>query len=172
MKKQQKGGTVDLRNKLTNDMVSSIDKLCNKEGYSPQKTLINKHVEAAIDDYVLDWYEVSLEAMDLMEGGADFVTDEEIDDPELIKEAKRRVIKNMYEERPPGLHEHIAASIIHSMNSDPQETDIQFEDPDSAAQETGSETRDAQDEAIEAHSLAREPESVKAPANKKNKKKS
>ena len=96
-------------------MVSNIEKLCNKEGYNPDKTLINKYVEAAIDDYILDWYEVSLEAMDLMEGGADFVTDEEIDDPELIKEAKRRVVKNMYEERPPGLHEHIAG-INHSFH--------------------------------------------------------
>ncbi len=68
------------------------------------------------------------EAMDLMEGGADFVTDEEIDDPELIAEAKRRVVKNMYEERPPGLHESIMASIIHSMNSNPQEKDIRFDD--------------------------------------------
>ena len=64
--------------------------------------------------------EVSLEAMDLMEGGADFVTDDEIDDPELIMEAKRRVIKHMYEERPPGLHENITASLIHVMNSNPQ----------------------------------------------------
>lgn len=132
MKKQQKGGTSDLRNKLTNDMVSSIEKLCKKEGYKPDKALIVQHVETAIDDYVLDWYEVSLEAMSLMEGGADFVTDEEIDDPELIDEAKRRVIKNMYEERPPGLHESITASIIHSMNSNPQEKDLRFDDdPDS-----------------------------------------
>jgi hypothetical protein len=165
MKKQQKGGTADLRTKLTNDMISDIGKLCNKEGYSPHKTLINKHVEAAIDVYVLDWYEISLEAMDLMEGGADFVTDEEIDDPELIKEAKRRVIKNMYEERPPGLHELITTSIIHAMNSDPQETDIQFEDPDSAAQETN----------VEPHGSpcqAPEPESAKKPVNKQNSKKS
>lgn len=143
MKKRQKGGTADVRNKLTNDMVSSIEKLCKKEGYNPHKTLINKYVETAIDDYIQDWYEVSLEAMDLMEGGADFVTDEEIDDPELISEAKRRVVKNMYEEGPPGLHENIVASIIHSMNSDPQEADIRFNE---------------------------EPDSVKAPANKKNKK--
>jgi hypothetical protein len=140
MKKQQKGGTADLRNKLKNDMVSNIEKLCNKEGYSPHKTLINKYVEAAIDDYILDWYEVSLEAMDLMEGGADFVTDEEIDDPELIIEAKRRVVKNMYEEKPPGLYEHIVTSIIHSINSDPQETDIQFEEPGS---EVSIESREA-----------------------------
>lgn len=132
MKKQQKGGTSDVRNKLTNDMGSNVEKLCKKEGYSPHKTLINKYVETAIDDYIQDWYEVSLEAMALMEGGADFVTDEEIDDPELINEAKRRVVKNMYEERPPGLNDNIAASIIHAMNSDPQETDIRFdEEPDS-----------------------------------------
>jgi len=167
MKKQQKGGTADLRNKLKNDMVSNIEKLCNKEGYSPHKTLINKYVEAAIDDYILDWYEVSLEAMDLMEGGADFVTDEEIDDPELIIEAKRRVVKNMYEEKPPGLYEHIVASIIHSINSDPQETDIQFEEPGS---EVSLESREAGNEALEAQSQVQEPESVKTPANKKNKK--
>ena len=148
-------------------MVSNIEKLCNKEGYSPHKTLINKYVEAAIDDYILDWYEVSLEAMDLMEGGADFVTDEEIDDPELIIEAKRRVVKNMYEEKPPGLYEHIVASIIHSINSDPQETDIQFEEPGS---EVSLESREAGNEALEAQSQVQEPESVKTPANKKNKK--
>jgi hypothetical protein len=169
MKKQQKGGTADLRNKLKNDMVSNIEKLCNKEGYSPHKTLINKYVEAAIDDYILDWYEVSLEAMDLMEGGADFVTDEEIDDPELIIEAKRRVVKNMYEEKPPGLYEHIVASIIHSINSDPQETDIHFEEPGS---EVSLESREAGNKALEAQSQVQEPESVKTPANKKNKKKS
>lgn len=113
-------------------MVSNVEKLCKIEGYKPHKTLINKYVETAIDDYIQDWYEVSLEAMALMEGGADFVTDEEIDDPELINEAKRRVVKNMYEERPPGLNDNIAASIIHAMNSDPQETDIRFdEEPDS-----------------------------------------
>jgi len=128
MKKQQKGGTADLRGKLINDMVSNVVKLCNNDGYTPDKILIKKYVETAVDHYISDWYEVSLEAMDLMEGGADFVTDEEIDDPELIKEAKRRIVKTMYEERPPGLHEHIAASIIHAMNSDPQETDIRFEE--------------------------------------------
>jgi hypothetical protein len=161
MKKQQKGGTVDLRNKLTNDMISNIENLCNKEGYNPHKSLLNKYVEAAIDDYVQDWYEVSLEAMDLMEGGADFVTDDEIDDPELINEAKRRVIKNMYEERPPGLHELIKSSIIHAMNSDPQETDIRFEAPNSVTLERSVENNDSQG-----------PESVVKPVNKKNKKKS
>jgi hypothetical protein len=161
MKKQQKGGTVDLRNKLTNEMISDIENLCNKEGYSPHKSLLNKYVQTAIDDYVSDWYEVSLEAMDLMEGGADFVTDEEIDDPELIKEAKRRVIKNMHEERPPGLHELIKSSIIHAMNSDPREADIRLEEPDSLAPETSVENSDSQ-----------EPESVTKPVNKKSKKKS
>jgi hypothetical protein len=164
MKKQQKGGTADLRNKLTDDMISNIEELCNKEGYNPHKSLLNKYVVAAIDDYVQDWYEVSLEAMDLMEGGADFVTDEEIDDPELISEAKRRVIKNMYEERPPGLHELIKSSIIHALNSDPREADIHFEEPDGMAQETSLEPRDSQCQ-------AQEPESIIKPVNKKNKKK-
>jgi hypothetical protein len=131
MKKQQKGGTADFQDKLINDMVSNVEKLCNNDGYKPDKTLINRYVETTIDNYIEDWYEVSLEAMDLMEGGADFVTDEEVDDPELIKEAKRRIVKTMYEERPPGLQEHIAASIIHAMNSDPQEADIRFEEPTS-----------------------------------------
>jgi hypothetical protein len=157
MRKQQKGGTEDLRNKLTDDMISSIEKLCNGEGYNPHKSLLNKYVEAAVDEYVQDWYEVSLEAMDLMEGGADFVTDDEIDDPELIKEAKLRVIKNMYEERPPGLHELIMASIIHAMNSDPQETDIRFEEPDNMAPEKSANNSDLG-----------EPESVTKPVNKKN----
>ncbi len=129
MKKQQKGGTEDLRNKLTHDMVASIQRLCNDEGYNPDTGLINKYVNEAIDNYIRDWYEISLEAMDLMEGGADFVTDEEIDDPEIIQEVKRRIVKTMFEERPPGLHENIAALIIHSMNSNPGETDIRFEEP-------------------------------------------
>jgi len=111
-------------------MVASILKLCNDEGYNPDKGLINRYVDKAIDDYIRDWYDISLEAMDLMEGGADFVTDEEIDDPEVIKEVKRRIVKTMFEERPQGLHEHIAASIIHSMNSNPEETDIRFEETD------------------------------------------
>jgi hypothetical protein len=131
MKKQQKGGTADLRSKLISNMVSSVEKLCNNDGYKPDKTLINKYVKTAIDHYVGDWYEVSLEAMDLMEGAADFITDEKIDDPELIKEAKRRIVKTIYEERPPGLEEHIAASVIHAMNSDPQEKDIRFDESDS-----------------------------------------
>jgi hypothetical protein len=38
----------------------------------------------------------------------------------------------MYEEKPPGLYEHIVTSIIHSINSDPQETDIQFEESPAA----------------------------------------
>jgi hypothetical protein len=131
MKKQQKGGTADLRSKLINNMVSSVEKLCNNDGYKPDKTLINKYVKTAIDHHVGDWYEVSLEAMDLMEGAADFITDEKLDDPELIKEAKRRIVKAIYEERPPGLEEHIAASVIHAMNSDPQEKDIRFDESDS-----------------------------------------
>jgi hypothetical protein len=142
MKKQQKEGTSDLRNKLTSDMVSKIERLCNNEGYHPERAFINQYVEAAVDNYIRDWYEVSLEAMDLMEGGADFVTDEEIDDPELIKEAKRRVVKNMYEERPPGLHESITASIIHAMNSNPREADLQGDEPDNRPREISSTTEE------------------------------
>lgn len=111
-------------------MVTNIQKLCNKEGYSPDKRLINQHVDMAIDNYIQNWYDISLEAMDFMEGGADFVTDEEIDDPEIIKEVKRRIVKTMLEERPSGLHEHIAASVIHSMNNKPGGTDTRFNKPD------------------------------------------
>ena len=126
MKKQSQGGTADFRDELISDMTAEIERRCVEQGYSPDKDLIVSYVHNAIDNYVEDWYEVSLEAMDMMDGGADFVTDEEIQDPEVVQEAKRRVIKAMYEERPPGLHGTVAASIIHAINSNPKESDISF----------------------------------------------
>ncbi|HEX2965359.1 MAG TPA: hypothetical protein VHO84_06220 [Syntrophorhabdaceae bacterium] len=126
MKKQSKGGTADFRDELISDMTADVARLCAEKGYNPDKAVVISYVQSAIDNYVNDWYEVSLEAMDMMDGGADFTTDEEIEDPDVIQEAKRRVIKAMYEERPPGLHGTVAASIIHAINSNPKESDISF----------------------------------------------
>jgi len=120
--KTQKTGTPDLREKLTNDMVAKVVKICKGQGHTADKALVAKYVNHTIDQYIDDWYEVSLEAMDLMEGEADFVTDEEIDDPEVIKEVKLRIVKNMYEERPDGVYEEIAKSIM-------EDTDSQTEMP-------------------------------------------
>jgi hypothetical protein len=78
----------------------------------------------------------------------------------------------MCEERPPGLHEHIAASIIHAMNSDPQERDIRFQESISASQEMGSGAYGARDEVIAEQCQVLEPESAKEPVTKKTKKKS
>ena len=103
-------------------MVAKVVKICKGQGHTADKALVAKHVNNAIDQYIDDWYEVSLEAMDLMEGGADFVTDEEIDDPEVIKEVKLRIVKNMYEERPEGVYEKIAKSVM-------EDTDSQTEMP-------------------------------------------
>ena len=120
--KTQKTGTPDLREKLTNDIVAKVVKICKRQGHTADKALVTKYVNNTIDQYIDDWYEVSLEAMDLMEGGVDFVTDEEIDDPEVIKEVKLRIVKNMYEERPKGVYEEIAKSVM-------EDTDSQTEMP-------------------------------------------
>ena len=120
--KTQKTGTPDLREKLTNDMMAKVVKICKGQGHTADKARVAKYVNNAIDQYIDDWYEVSLEAMDLMEGGADFVTDEEIDDPEVIKEVKLRIVKNMYEERPDAVYEEIAKSVM-------EDTDGQTEIP-------------------------------------------
>ncbi len=119
--KKQKGDTPDLRDKLTTDMASKVEKLCKEQGHQASKALIKNNVNITIDNYIEDWYEVSLEAIELVDGGADFITDEEINDPEVVKEAKLRVIKSMYEERPPGIHEHIAECVIRDIGSDPHE---------------------------------------------------
>jgi hypothetical protein len=50
----------------------------------------------------------------LKDGEADFVTDEEIDDPELMAEAKLRIIKELYEEPPEDFYQNIAESIMDS----------------------------------------------------------
>ena len=97
-------------------MMAKVVKICKGQGHTADKALVAKYVNNTIDQYIDDWYEVSLEAMDLMEGGVDFVTDEEIDDPEVIKEVKLRIVKNMYEERPDGVYEEIAKSVMEDMN--------------------------------------------------------
>lgn len=115
--KKAKYSTPDLREKLVKDMISKVETICEARDCHPDNSLLRDYVNRAVDQYIDDWYEVSLEAIDLMEGGADFVTDDEIDDPEVIGEAKRRVIKAMYEDRPPDTHERIALSIIENIGN-------------------------------------------------------
>jgi phosphosulfolactate synthase (CoM biosynthesis protein A) len=112
MKKKQKGGTPDLRDKLVSEVVKKVMALLKAKGYEPDKTVVERTANDAIDDFIAQWYEVSLEAIELKDGEADFVTDDEIDDPELIKEAKRRVIKELYEEPPEDFFETIVQSAI------------------------------------------------------------
>lgn len=120
-------------------MVAKVVIICKGQGFTVGKTLVIRHVISAIDQYIDDWYEVSLEAMDLMEGGADYVTDEEIDDPEVIKEVKLRIVKNMYEERPDKIHEQIAKSVM-------EDTDGQTEDENGQTEEVVGETPGVADE--------------------------
>lgn len=134
--KTQKTGTPDLREKLINDMVAKVLKICKAQGFNASKTLASKHANRAIDQYIDDWYEVSLEAMDLMEGGADFVTDEEIDDPEVIREVKLRIVKNMYEERSEEIYDQIAKSVIEDTDDEAAETDGETVEMDKAVPET------------------------------------
>ncbi len=110
--KKQKEGTPDLRPKLMADGVKKVLALLKSQGHAPGKPLVEKRTGDAIDDFVAQWYEVSLEAIELMDGEADFVTDDEIDDPELIQEAKRRVIKELYETPPEDFYDNIARSIM------------------------------------------------------------
>ncbi len=111
---RQKGFTPDIRPKLINDMVSKIEKVCKDKGCPSDKELIQCHVERAIDEYVEEWYEVSLEAIELQDGDADYTTDE-FNDEELIQEARLRVIKDLYDERPQDMHQQIADSVIKEM---------------------------------------------------------
>jgi phosphosulfolactate synthase (CoM biosynthesis protein A) len=111
---RQKGFTPDVRPKLINDMVSKIERICKDKGCQSDKGLIQRHVEQAIDKYVEEWYEVSLEAIDLQDGDADYTTDE-FNDEELIQEARLRVIKDLYDERPQDMHQQIADSVIKEM---------------------------------------------------------
>ncbi|OPY78804.1 MAG: hypothetical protein A4E64_00643 [Syntrophorhabdus sp. PtaU1.Bin058] len=113
---RQKGFTPDVRPKLTNDMISRVEKVCKDRGCTTDKELIQQYVERAIDEYVEEWYEVSLEAIELQDGNADYATDE-FDDDELIREAKLRVIKDLYEDRPQNMHQQIAESVIKEVNN-------------------------------------------------------
>ena len=109
--KKQKGGTPDLRDKLVSDAVKKVMALLATRGYTSDKAIVQDMTNKAIDDFVAQWYEVSLEAIELRDGEADFVTDE-VDDPELIQEAKLRVIKELYEDAPEDFYETIAQSAM------------------------------------------------------------
>ena len=111
---KKKEGTTDLRPKLVADAIKNVAVLLKEKGYEPDKAVIEEVANQAIDEYVEQWYEVSLEAMELKDGEADFVTDEEIDDPELIEEARLRIIKELYEEPPEDFYENIADAIVDS----------------------------------------------------------
>jgi len=111
---RQKGFTPDVRPKLSNDMISKIEKICKDKGCPMDKELIQRAVERAIDEYVEEWYEVSLEAIELQDGDADYATDE-FEDDELIQEARLRVIKDLYEDRPQNMHQQIADSVMREM---------------------------------------------------------
>ena len=112
--KKQKGGTPDLRDKLVSDAVKKVMALLATRGYTSDKAIVQDMTNKAIDDFVAQWYEVSLEAIELRDGEADFVTDDEIDDPELIAEAKLRIIKELYEAPPEDFFQNIAESTIRS----------------------------------------------------------
>jgi len=109
--KKQKGGTADLRNKLVSEVVKKVMARLAAGGYEPDKAIVEDRTNKAIDDFVAQWYEVSLEAIELRDGEADFVTDE-IDDPELIQEARQRVIKELYEDAPEDFYETIVQSTL------------------------------------------------------------
>ena len=110
----QKGFAPDVRPKLINDMVSRVEEICKDKGCLPDKDIIRQHVERTIDEYVEEWYEVSLEAIELQDGDADYTTDE-FNDEELIREARLRVMKDLYDERPPDMHQEIAGSVMREM---------------------------------------------------------
>lgn len=105
---KKKEGTKDLRPKLVSNVIENVSLLLKEKGHEPDNTVIEQIVNQAIDEFVAQWYEVSLEAIELKDGEADFVTDDEIDDPELIEEAKLRIIKELYEEPPEDFYENIA----------------------------------------------------------------
>ena len=110
--KKKAGGTPDLRPKLVSVAVSKVTELLQDRGYAPDAALVDRKTNEAIDVFVDQWYEVSLEAIELKDGEADFVTDDDLDDPELIQEAKRRVIKGLYEETPEDFYSDIVQSIM------------------------------------------------------------
>ena len=111
---KKKEGTPDLRTKLVSEVVKNVALLLKEKGHEPDKAVIEQIANQAIDEFVAQWYEVSLEAIELKDGEADFVTDEEIDDPELIEEAKLRIIKELNEEPPEDFYQNIAENAIES----------------------------------------------------------
>lgn len=111
---KKKEGTPDLRPKLVSDVIKNVTSLLKEKGHEPDKAVIERIANQAIDDFVAQWYEVSLEAIELRDGEADFVTDDEIDDPELIQEAKLRIIKELYEAPPEDFYENIAQNSMTS----------------------------------------------------------
>ena len=112
MKKRE--GTPDLRPKLVSNIIDNVALLLKEKGYEPDEVVIEQVANPAIDEFIAQWYEVSLEAIELKDGEADFVTDDEIDDPELITEAKFRIIKGLYEDPPGDFYENIAENIMDS----------------------------------------------------------
>ena len=109
---KKKEGTTDLRPKLVSNVIKNVSLLLKEKGHEPDKAVIEQIANQAIDEFVAQWYEVSLEAIELKDGEADFITDDEIDDPELIEEAKLRIIKELYEEPPEDFYENIAENAI------------------------------------------------------------
>ena len=111
---KKKEGTPDVRPKLVSDVIKNVTLLLKERRHKPDKAVIEQIANQAIDEFVAQWYEVSLEAIELKDGEADFVTDDEIDDPGLIKEAKLRIIKELYEEPPEDFYENIAENAMNS----------------------------------------------------------
>ena len=108
---KKKEDTPDLRQKLLNEVVKNVGSLLREKGIEPEGGALLQLANQAIDEFVAQWYEVSLEAIELRDGEADFITDDEIDDPELIKEAKLRVIKELYEDTPEDFYRNIAENV-------------------------------------------------------------
>lgn len=109
---KKKEGTTDLRPKLVSNIIKIVSLLLKEKGHEPDKAVIEQIANQAIDEFIAQWYEVSLEAIELKDGAADYITDDEIDDPELIEEAKLRIIKELYEEPPEDFYENIAENAV------------------------------------------------------------
>ena len=105
-------GTRDFRPKVIDNALKNVALLLEEKGHEPDKSVIERIANLAIDEFIEQWYEVSLEAMELKDGEVDFVTDDEIDDPELIKEARLRIVKELYEEPPEDFYRNIAGYIM------------------------------------------------------------
>ena len=104
--------TPDFRPKVINNAIEKVAPLLEEKGHKPDRVVIEHVANLAIDEFIEQWYEVSLEAMELKDGEVDFVTDDEIDDPELIKEARLRIVKELYEEPPEDFYRNIAGYIM------------------------------------------------------------